>query len=563
MLKRFTRKLRSFFLPSSNSPLFVRLLPFIILGGITIFVLTASVYAWEYTNSPEFCGTACHTMPPEYTSYLASPHARVDCVECHIGRDFVATRIGRKAGDIKHIIALAFKTYEFPIHAETMRPARETCETCHFPEKFSDDSLREIRTFADDLANTPSSIYITLKTGGGTKREGLGRGIHWHIENEVNYYASDQDEQDIPYVQVISDDGTIEEYFDIESDFDPSTISPEELNQMDCITCHNRITHLVPNPEAAVDEMMTRGAISPLIPEIRRKSIEAIRTSYDSKAHALNGIAGLRDYYRINYGAFYQINRELIDSAVNALVEYYDSSVFPEQKSDWESHINNMGHTNTAGCFRCHDGKHLNTEEEAIRLECNLCHSIPTVVGPSDFVAIIEISRGPEPDSHMNPNWISLHREVFDATCENCHTTENPGGTDNASFCANSACHGNVWEHAGFDAPGLRDILISQLPEPAKPITIEGPVNFENTIGPIFETRCISCHGEDGIQGLDLSHYASTIDGGISGPVIIPGDPDASPIVQRLTGQQPHFAQLTPEELELLIEWIASGAAEG
>ncbi len=563
MLKRFTSKLRSFFLPSSNSPLFVRLLPFIILGGITLFVLTAGVYAWEYTNSPEFCGTACHTMPPEYTSYLASPHARVDCVECHIGRDFVATRIGRKAGDIKHIIALAFKTYEFPIHAETMRPARDTCETCHFPEKFSDDSLREIRTFADDLANTPSSIYITLKTGGGTKREGLGRGIHWHIENEVNYYASDQDEQDIPYVQVISDDGTIEEYIDIETNFDPSAISPEELNQMDCITCHNRITHLVPNPEAAVDEMMTRGAISPLIPEIRRKSIEAIRTSYDSKAHALNGIAGLRDYYRINYGAFYQINKELINSAVDALVEYYDSSVFPEQKSDWESHLNNMGHTNTAGCFRCHDGKHLNMEEEAIRLECNLCHSIPTVVGPSDFVASIEISRGPEPDSHMNPNWISLHRDVFDATCENCHTTENPGGTDNASFCANSACHGNVWEHAGFDAPGLRDILVSQLPEPAESITIEGPVNFENTIGPIFETRCISCHGEDGIQGLDLGHYASAIDGGISGPVIIPGDPDASLIVQRLTGQPPHFAQLTPEELELLIEWIASGAAEG
>ena len=502
-------------------------------------------------------------MPPEYTSYLASPHARVDCVECHIGRDFVATRIGRKAGDIKHIIALAFKTYEFPIHAETMRPARETCETCHFPEKFSDDSLREIRTFADDLANTPSSIYITLKTGGGTKREGLGRGIHWHIENEVNYYASDQDEQDIPYVQVISDDGTIEEYIDIETDFDPSAISPEELNQMDCITCHNRITHLVPNPEAAVDEMMTRGAISPLIPEIRRKSIEAIRTSYDSKAHALNGIAGLRDYYRINYGAFYQINKELINSAVDALVEYYDSSVFPEQKSDWESHINNMGHTNTAGCFRCHDGKHLNMEEEAIRLECNLCHSIPTVVGPSDFVASIEISRGPEPDSHMNPNWISLHRDVFDATCENCHTTENPGGTDNASFCANSACHGNVWEYAGFDAPGLRDILVSQLPEPAESITIEGPVNFKNTIGPIFEIRCISCHGEDGIQGLDLSQYTTVLDGGISGPVIIPGDPDASLIVQRLTGQPPHFAQLTPEELELLIEWIASGAAEG
>ncbi len=35
-----------------------------------------------------------------------------------------------------------------------MRPARETCERCHFPEKFSDDSLRLIRRYEDDENNT-------------------------------------------------------------------------------------------------------------------------------------------------------------------------------------------------------------------------------------------------------------------------------------------------------------------------------------------------------------------------------------------------------------------------
>jgi nitrate/TMAO reductase-like tetraheme cytochrome c subunit len=562
MLKRFTSKIRGFFLPSSDSPLLIRLLPFIVLGVITLFVLSAGVYTWEYTNSPEFCGTACHTMPPEYTAYLASPHARVACVDCHIGKDFITTRVTRKAGDLRHIIAQTFKTYEYPIRAHELRPARETCERCHFPEKFSDDSLREIVRFLPDKANTPTSIFLTLKTGGGTKREGLGRGIHWHIENEVNYLPLDPEEQEIPYVQVVNDDGTITEFIDIESEIEISAIDPEDLKEMDCTTCHNRISHLVLPPEDTVDELLNRGLISPTIPEIRLKAAEALKTKYETVDIALNGLAGLEGYYQVVHPEFYEQNANLIKNAIEQLQSAYQKSVFPEQKVDWDSHPSNIGHKETPGCFRCHDGKHLNEDQEAIRLECNICHSIPTVVGPSDFVASIEISRGPEPQSHLNSNWITMHRDVFDATCSNCHTTDNPGGTDDSSFCSNSACHSNVWEFAGFDAPALRDILVSQLPEPAEVITIAGPVNFENTIGPILETRCISCHGEDGIQGLDLSNYTSAIGGGISGPVIIPGDPDASLIVQRLTGQQPHFAQLTPEQLELLIEWIASGAAE-
>jgi len=361
----------------------------------------------------------------------------------------------------------------------------------------------------------------------------------------------------------VNDDGTITEFIDVESDIDISAIELEDLKEMDCTTCHNRISHLILPPEDTVDELLNRGLISPAIPEIRLKAVEALETKYETVDMAMNGLAGLEGYYRVVYPEFYEQNADLIKDAIEQLQNAYQKSVFPEQKVDWDSHPSNIGHKETPGCFRCHDGKHLNEAQEAIRLECNICHSIPTVVGPSDFVASIEISRGPEPQSHLNSNWITMHRDVFDATCSNCHTTDNPGGTDDSSFCSNSACHGNVWEFAGFDAPALRDILASQLPEPAETITITGPVNFENTIGPLFKTRCISCHGEDGIQGLDLSHFTSALDGGISGPVIIPGDPDASLIVQRLTGQQPHFAQLTPQELELLIEWIASGAAEG
>ena len=562
MLQRLRSGLHTFFFPPPGSRPIVRFLPYIIMGVLSVSALVVGAYVWEYTNSPAFCGTTCHTMPPEYTSYLVSPHARVDCVECHIGRDFIATRITRKAGDIKHITSLAFKQYEFPIHADDLRPARDTCEQCHFPEKFSDDSLHEIRTFASDKTNTPSSIYLTLKTGGGTERAGLGRGIHWHIENEVYFLPTDSTKQEIPLVRVFEDDGSQTDFVELGSSVKPEEIDTEDLQEMDCITCHNRSTHLVPNPEDAVDEMLARGLISPLIPEIRLKGLEVLQAPYESKAAGLNGIEGLITYYQKYYAEYYAINNADVNQAIDALVNFYTISVYPEQKSDWDSHNDNLGHLDSPGCFRCHDGKHFNGQDEAIRLECNLCHSIPVVAKPSDFVTTIEISRGPEPESHLSPNWITLHRDIFDPTCAHCHTVDNPGGTDDSSFCANSACHGTVWEYAGFDAPGLREVLEGQLPPVAEIPEVSGPLTFDGTIGAMLELECGACHGEGGIQGLNLTEYASVLRGGVSGPVIILGDANSSLIIQRQTGNIAHFSQLSPEDLVLVIDWINAGAPE-
>ncbi|HET7009543.1 MAG TPA: NapC/NirT family cytochrome c [Anaerolineales bacterium] len=564
-MDRLRRALRSFFFPPPGSRVWVRVLPYAVLGLLTMVVLVAGVYAWDYTNSPQFCGTACHTMPPEYTSYLTSPHARIDCVECHIGRGFIATRVTRKAGDVRHIISLAFQRYEFPIRADDLRPARETCERCHFPEKFSDDSLREVRHYAEDRSNTPSSTYLILKTGGGTKRLGLGRGIHWHIENQVFYLPEDPEEQTIPFVRVVDDEGNATDYLDVESSLDPQTVDPASLKLMDCITCHNRITHLVYPPADSVERLMGIGLISPMIPEIRLKAVEVLAAEYPTDEAALEGIAGLEDYYRESYPDFYGEQADLIRTAVGVLQDTYRQSVFREQKSDWDSHPNNIGHDDSPGCFRCHDGKHLNQQGEAVRLECNLCHSIPVVVQAGDLVADIEISRGPEPQTHLNPNWISLHRQVFDPTCSSCHTTSNPGGTDNSSFCSNSACHGSVWTYAGFDAPALREILLSQLPPtptPAAVATVSGPPTYASSIGALLTARCGNCHGESGIQGLDLTTYAGVMAGGSSGPAIIPGDPEASLLVQKQAAAQPHFGQLTPDELDLVRQWIEAGAPE-
>jgi nitrate/TMAO reductase-like tetraheme cytochrome c subunit len=568
-MKRFWQRIRNtfknFFFPPPGSPRWARVLPYAVLGILTLIVLTGAVFGWEYTNSPQFCGTACHTMPPEFTSYLISPHARVDCVDCHIGKGFLATRVSRKAGDLRHIVATTFNTYEFPIRAHQLQPARETCEKCHFPEKFSDDSLREIKQFSSDKDNTPLSTFLVLKTGGGSKRQGLGRGIHWHIENKIEYLPIDPEEQVIPYVLVHEDDGTITEYVDVAFDLDPNDVDPDDLVEMDCITCHNRITHLVKTPEATVDEMLNRGIIDPEIPDIRRQAVEAYSQIYETTEIGLEGIAGIASYYQTYYPEYYAENQEKVADAILALQDAYGQSVFPEQNSDWTTHPNNIGHQDSPGCFRCHGGTHLNAEGEAIRLECNLCHSIPVVAGPGDFVSEIEISRGPEPDSHKNPNWISMHRDVFDPTCSNCHTIDNPGGTDNSSFCSNTACHGSVYEYAGFDAPGLRAILREQLPPEPTPIPLaEGEaITYQTRIGPMFESKCGACHSEsNSLAGLNLTNYEGALEGGESGAVILAGDPENSRLIIIQNSDEPHFAQLTTEELDLVVDWIANGAAE-
>jgi mono/diheme cytochrome c family protein len=157
-----------------------------------------------------------------------------------------------------------------------------------------------------------------------------------------------------------------------------------------------------------------------------------------------------------------------------------------------------------------------------------------------------------------------MHRDVFDATCANCHTTDNPGGTDNTSFCSNSACHGSVWEYAGFDAPALREILLSQMPPVTTPEPVPDgtPLTYDAIIQPLFEVRCGTCHGDTPMAGLNLITYETTLAGSENGPVIIPGDPEQSMLVQVQSSEQRHFGPLSPEELALVIEWIASGAPE-
>jgi nitrate/TMAO reductase-like tetraheme cytochrome c subunit/mono/diheme cytochrome c family protein len=575
--KKLKDILKRFFFPPDNAPISRRILPYAVLGVLSLALLIGGSYGWEYSNSPEFCGTSCHTMPPEYSAYLVSPHARVQCVECHIGRDAFASRFTRKAGDLRHVFLNITKQYEYPIRAKNMRPAREICETCHFPEKFSNDSLDQRVYYMPNEENTPYTLYLIMKTGGGTAREGLGYGIHWHIENAIDYYATDELEQTIPYVRVTDFEGNQTEYVDVASDFDRSQINEDELRRMDCITCHNRVTHRIPKPEVAISQAMSKDLISQDLPYVVRESIALLRGTYPDKETALDAMNGLMDFYNTNYPQVAAEKSELIYQAISTLQDIYNESVFPDQKIDWDSHPDNLGHKNDPGCFRCHDGKHLSVEGEAVRLECNICHSVPVISGATQLTTDIEIVSGPEPVSHTLTTWMALHGRVKDNSCKACHTT--PEGIEDLStlegkppvddsFCGNEACHGNVWTYAGFNSPGLEPILSEQLKEliaarPPESTVEEGAaLTYDGQIQAMLTTRCSACHGEGATAGLNVITYQSLLAGGNSGPGIVPNDLQGSHVYLRQTGDSPHYVQLSEDEIKLLEEWILAGAPE-
>jgi mono/diheme cytochrome c family protein len=120
-----------------------------------------------------------------------------------------------------------------------------------------------------------------------------------------------------------------------------------------------------------------------------------------------------------------------------------------------------------------------------------------------------------------------------------------------------------VYSYAGFDAPALREILQSQLPtpEPTPAAPAAGPVTYESYVGLLFTTKCGACHGELATGGLNLTTYASAMQGSAKGPVMLAGNSAGSKLVEvQSTGK--HFANLSAEELELLKQWIDGGALE-
>jgi len=362
-------------------------------AGVILFV-TASVIGsyqvYHYTDSDAFCGTLCHqVMNPEYTAYKASPHARVGCVGCHVGSGATWYVKSKLSGSYQVYSVLAHK-YPRPIPSpvENLRPAQETCEQCHWPEKFFGAQLKVFNHFQYDEQSTPKEVKMLIKTGGGSPASGQTAGIHWHmnIANEVSYVTTDRQHQVIPYVKVRDrSTGRVTEFFAEDSKVKPAQLKTMAARRMDCVDCHNRPTHIYLSPDRSVDRALLTGTVDRTLPFAKQQGVTVLTKDYQSTQQAVNGIASdFTKYYQTTYPAIYASKKPAIDKSVATLQRIFTTTRFPEMRVDWRTHRDNVGHLYSLGCFRCHDDQHVSADGKRISKDCTICH---TVLGESDAKA--------------------------------------------------------------------------------------------------------------------------------------------------------------------------------
>ena len=348
-----------------------------------IILASASYRGVEYMDSAKFCGQTCHTvMQPEFTAYQNSPHQRVGCVQCHIGPG-AGWFVRSKLSGVRQVFAVTFKTYDRPIPSpvEQLRPARETCEQCHWPQMFTSDKLIVRRKYGDDEKNTPLITVLVLKIGGSEAQGGIGiHGKHLAAVSRVQYIATDRQRQMVPEVIYTDDAGKQVTFISSDSKPTPQQLASGEHRTMDCVDCHNRPTHIFQLPDRAVDQALSEGRISADLPFVKKMSVEALKSNYPDRNTATKGIAArLNEFYRGSYPNLYRDKRPLVDAAVSQVQTIYLRNVFPAMKVSWGTYPNNLGHMDFQGCFRCHDGSHTSTEGRTIPNDCDTCHKLLAV----------------------------------------------------------------------------------------------------------------------------------------------------------------------------------------
>lgn len=388
------------------------------LGLFLVISVFGSYQAYHYTESDAFCGSTCHTvMNPEYTAYQASPHARVGCVNCHIGSG--ATWYAKsKLSGARQVWRTALNQYPRPIQTPVhdLRPAQETCEQCHWPEKFWGAQLKVFNHFGYDEANTPRETRLLIKTGGGDPQRGLAVGIHSHmnLENEVSY-SSDDKRQKIDYIRMRNRrTGQVTEYFAEDAKITPQQAAALPLRTMDCVDCHNRPTHIYTPPDQAVDRALLANDLRRDLPFLKAQAVATLSKDYGTTDQAVATIAkDIDDYYKTTYPDVYKSRKNDIDRSVATLQRIFRTIRFPEMKTDWRTHPNNIGHFYYTGCFRCHDDLHVSRTGRRVTKECKVCHD---VLGQKEAGQVMIES--PEMQ-FQHPVDLGDLREM---TCAECHT---------------------------------------------------------------------------------------------------------------------------------------------
>jgi hypothetical protein len=328
----------------------------------------------EYTDSTEFCTGVCHEpMQPEAVGHRRAVHASISCASCHVGPGpggFVSAKLGG-VHRLKAVLTSSVST-PIPVPVRELPHTRGTCQSCHTASRMVGDRMRAIRSYADDETSTETVTNLRFHIG-GTDPEGGAHGIHWHASpgTRIEYIATDAARDTIPWIRVSDARGTRE--------FAVDGVTPEQLaagtrRTMDCTDCHNRAGHgVAASAEQAVDLAIAQGDLPRDLPFIRREAVAALTAEYPDRTAAGSAIdRRLREFYAARTDA----PAATVERATAAARRLFDGNVFPAMGVRWGTYANHLGHTDSPGCFRCHDDLHKTRDGKAVPQDCETCHAI-------------------------------------------------------------------------------------------------------------------------------------------------------------------------------------------
>ncbi len=394
---------------------------------ILIVFLVASTYGSYRTvlfaESREFCGEICHTvMHPEFIAHSNSPHARVDCTQCHTGPG-ITHHVRDKLRGMHQLVAITTGNFNRPIATplEHLRPAHEICEQCHWPEKFIGTILQKHDYFLPDEENTHVQTALHVHVGGGEldvlSTEDAQPSIHWHVTSpsKVYYMASDSQRQDIIWVKLVDAHGREVTYTKEDIGMtEAELVATHKVHEMDCIDCHNRSVHQFKPPQRLLNSAMLQGKVDRSLPFIKREGLRVLKEKYTDREEAKEAIAvSLHDFYKEEYPDLFAEREPAIRASATAIGELFDNNIFPTMMVDWKTHPDNIGHTFFKGCFRCHGGNMKSSEGKAISHRCETCHDI------------VAQSRGNEPLRLTEPQEFVHPEDIMElwkeSLCTDCH----------------------------------------------------------------------------------------------------------------------------------------------
>jgi nitrate/TMAO reductase-like tetraheme cytochrome c subunit len=223
-----------------------------------------------------------------------------------------------------------------------------------------------------------------------------------NVANKIEYMATDEARQKIPYVRVTDSQGVVTEY---RAPKFTNSVADASLRRMDCMDCHNRPAHRYQSPNSAVNLAMALNKIDRSLPYVKTNALYALTRTYTNETQALQSIATIL--------ATRYSNDPRVRPVINSVQQIYQDNFFPEMKASWQVYPDNIGHKDWPGCFRCHDGKHVAIDgKTTIKAnDCNACHTILSQGSGAELNLLT-----PNGQKFKHPG------DEVDGACNDCHT---------------------------------------------------------------------------------------------------------------------------------------------